>query len=126
MPEFTYAEINAEVSRLGLEYAKDEDFTESEITETVANLQDYNLYTQVAKLNGKKFTAETLTAFAKLATTLGAPVSSEYEGLAINRDTTPTERRQSALANLRTKANESNREIAKQSLAEAAELGTYA
>lgn len=116
MPEFTYNEVSEEVKRLALPWAKDEDFTENEITDAVSSLNDWELSTVVANLKVKKVTADTLAAFAKLAATLGASVNTAYEGLEISRDTTPDERRASAVQSLRSKANERNREAARLSL----------
>lgn len=116
MPEFTYAELSAESTRLGLTSAHDSDFTPDEIAEAVAGLADYHLTARIASLSGKTFTAATIGAFAKLAQELGANVTSAYEGLEISRDTTAEERRASALQNLKSRHSEANRKIAKTSL----------
>lgn len=114
--EFSYMEVSNEIARLGFTYASDEMFDESEITEAVASLPDYALSTVVATLKAKTATSATLQAFAKLADSLGATVTMAYEGLEITRDTSPAERRESALLNMRSAHNEANRRAARLSL----------
>jgi hypothetical protein len=93
----------------------------------VESLADYELSTTVASLKVKRVSAATLTAFAKLADTLGAPVTTDsYNGLEINRDTTPAERRETALQHLRAAHNEANREIARRELERQADFDTDA
>ena len=116
MPDFTYEEINAEVKRLGFTYPKNEDFTESEISEAILGLPDYHLTTEVATLKSKKVTGDTLAAFAKLASTLGASITTAYEGLSVVRDTSSAERRESALNALRAAVAEEHRRAARVSL----------
>jgi hypothetical protein len=116
MPEFTYTEVTDEMTRLGFTYPNDDMFTENEIAAEIETLQDYNLTTEVARLNVKAPSSDTLMAFARLAGTLSGKVIVTHEALTVVRDTSAEERRRSALSNLKAKVNEKNRETARKSL----------
>jgi len=122
MPDFTYDEIAAEAKRLGYTYPQDSDFSDDEITEAVEEIDSYAMSVAVASLKSQPITADTLTAFAKLAFALGGEITTEYGGLEIRRPTTATERRATALSDLKTKRANLNRAAAKRSLEQLARL----
>lgn len=116
MPDFTYDEIAAEAKRLGYTYPQDSDFSEDEITEAVEYIDTYAMSVAVASLKSQTVSSEALTAFAKLASALGGEIATEYGSLEIRRPTTATERRATALSDLKTKRANLNRAEAKRSL----------
>jgi hypothetical protein len=122
MPDFTYDEINAEAKRLGYTYPQDTDFNDDEIAEAVEAIDSYAMSVAVATLKSQPITADALTAFAKLASALGGEVATEYGGLEIRRPTTATERRATALSDLKTARATLNRAAAKRSLEQLARL----
>jgi hypothetical protein len=119
--EFDYAEVSKEVDRLGLAYPKDEDFTEDDITEAIGNLSEYHLRTDVATYSGKKFSPAQMKAFATFVATIGdnAEISvDDYRGMKVLRDTSPIERREQALTNLKSAKREAHRQLANKRLQE--------
>lgn len=116
MPDFTYDEIAAEAKRLGYTYPQDSEFSEDEITAAVENIDTYAMSVTVASLKSQTVSSEVLRAFAELAFALCGQITTEYGGLEIRRPTTATERRASALSNLKTAKANLNRADAKRSL----------
>lgn len=102
MPDFTYAEIDAEVKRLGFTYPKDAEFTEDEIREATANLPEYSLTNTVATLSIDKPSAAVVAAFARMAALIKGGELSVSNGMSVSLPTTDAQRRQSALYNLKS------------------------
>jgi hypothetical protein len=118
--EWSYDEVEAELTRMGLPtgYPPEDTFDEMAITRAIGELSDYYLSKQVAEYQGKLFTADQLKTWAAFVVTLGKDVKIklEHDGLAAVRDTTREERRGHALSDLASKAYTRNREAAKTSL----------
>jgi hypothetical protein len=116
--EFTYREVSDEVNRLGLTYPTDAEFTDEEIDAAIGKLDSYGLSKNVVTFAGPEFTPAQLTAFAKFAEALGknTAVTHDYNGWVIKRDTTEEERREAALANLKSKRAQEQRDTANLSL----------
>ena len=120
--EWSYDEIEAELTRMGLPtgYPAEDTFDEMAITRAIGELSDYYLSKQVAEYKGKTFTADQIKSWAAFVVTLGKDVkiTLEHDGLAAVRDTTREERRGHALSDLASKAYTQNRELAKRTLTE--------
>lgn len=115
--EFSYSEVSDEYKRLGYIYPKDDDFDEDQIQEAIAELQGYHLTEEVATLAGTEQSPEAIKKFAELAAVLKAKISVDYGSkLTIKRDTTPEQRRESAIAGLKSNLNEQFREAARRAL----------
>lgn len=117
MPDFTYREISDEMTRLGYTYPSDDDFSEAEITSAIASLGEHYLTAAVATLTLASIPADVLAAFSKLAGTLHGEITTTHDSLTVTRATTPAERRESALAHLKSARADDNREAARLSLA---------
>lgn len=120
--EFTYKEVSAEYARIGYTYPNDEDFTEEEIAEAVRSLSSYYLVEEVASLSGENHAPEVVKKFAELAVVLKAGITVSGQSLKVQRDTTTKQRRDSALANLKSSRDLMFRDFARNSLKSKAEL----
>jgi hypothetical protein len=120
--EWSYDEIEAELTRMGLPtgYPPEDSFDEMAVTRAIGELSDYYLSKEVADYKGKLFTADQLKTWAAFVVTLGKDVKIKmgHEGLVAVRDTTREERRGHALSDLQSKAYTANREVAKRMLTE--------
>jgi hypothetical protein len=117
-PEFTYREVSDEVTRLGLLYPADDRFSEEEVTEAIGKLDDYATSKKVVTFEGPDFTPAQLTAFAKFAEALGkdTKVTHDYNGWVIKREASDEEKRNAALANLKSEVSQNHRSAAEAEL----------
>jgi hypothetical protein len=126
MSELTYKErqrysdkqVVAEMERLGLptEYPVDSDFTASDIRQAIAKLGEYETHSDVATLAAGDYPSSVLNAFAALAKALNANITTRYGELKIRRERTAPEKRESALANLKSRLSMARKDEAIQSL----------
>jgi hypothetical protein len=118
--EWSYDETSAELDRMGLPkgYPPESDFSEEEIQQSIESLDHYYLVKSVAEYAGEEFTAGQVKSWAAFVDTLGkdARIAVTGQGFKVTRDTSPDERRRSALSELATKRMTANRNMAKYAL----------
>lgn len=118
--EWSYDEVSAELKRMYLPtgYPPESDFTEEDIQQGIEDLGHYYLVKNVAEYTGDEFTAGQVKAWATFVDTLGkdARIAVGGQGFKVTRDTTPAERRKSALSELATKRLTANQNMAKREL----------
>lgn len=118
--EWSYDETSEELKRMGLPtgYPPESDFSEEDIQYGIESLDQYYLVKNVAEYMGEEFTAGQVKAWAAFVDTLGkdARIAVGGQGFKVTRDTTPAERRKSALSELAAKRLTANRKAAKTSL----------
>lgn len=114
---YSYDEITAEYRRLGYSYPADSDFTEEQIAQEANHLPAYARYTEIATLStGDELKPAALRAFAELADALGYPVTDECGKLAVKRELSDEQKRETALSHLKLRRNQELRDTAEASL----------
>lgn len=112
--KFTEAQVTERMKTMGIptDYPSADSFLEAEIIAEVEKLGEYQLHEDVASLKQGEYSYTVLAAFANLAKALGSTVSTQYGEMKIRRDTTPAQRRQSAIANLQSRLSQERKDTA--------------